>query len=213
MTDTPETEKEDISIGFEIKDRAIRKAEKEKKRKEALEAQNKKTIDKVKIEGILAQKEKAKKKNWFRLAGSGVGVALLFWLINFLFTPFKGDARFGVCKVFLENYVRYPTHLRVSSVEDFGNSLRIWYAQTDAFGAYRLESMQCFFKYDEQRGTIVEKITVNRLPVDQKRIDAFNVVLPVVLQNLPDLTFPTPLPDSLGDLQIDADMFRQRLNL
>lgn len=212
MNDTPDIDKKDLYLGTEMQDRALRKAEKEKKRKEEQSA-DKVAIEQSLSQSTLVQKKQNQKKQRLKWAGILTGVLFLTWAISGLFAPYKGDARFGICKVFLENSVRYPSHLRLSTVEDFGNSIRIWYAQTDAFGEYKLEQIQCFYKSDEQLGMILEKITFNRRPIDEQKVADFNLILPVVLQNLPDLSYPSPLPDSLEDLQIDADMFRRALNL
>jgi hypothetical protein len=212
MSDAADNEKKDPFLGVEITDRAARRAEREKKRAEA-KAIEKELLENPPTSQLLLDKEKKKKKKLFNLGLAFAGLCFFIWALSYLFTPYKGDERFGVCKVFLENTVRFPMHLRLSSVEDFGTSIRIWYAQTDAFGAFKLESIQCFYKSDEQRGTFIEKITINRRAIDQSRVDAFNAILPIVLQNLPDLTYPSPLPNSLNALKIEADKFRKALNL
>ena len=212
MNDTPEIEKKDIFTSMEMTDRAVRKAEKEQKRLAAKSAE-KTEVEENLSKSTLGKKQINKKKRLFKWAGIAAGLLLFVWIWNYLFTPYKGDARFGICKVFLENSVRYPQHLHLSTVEDFGTSIRLWFAQTDAFGAYRMENIQCFYKQDDVRGTYIEKITFNRRPVDQKKVEEFNGILHVVLQNLPDLTYPEPLPDSLQDLQILTDMFRKPLNI
>lgn len=136
-------------------------------------------------------------------------IALLGYGIYWLFMPYKGGMAYGLCKVFLELNIRYPQTIRYSTVEEFDSSVRIWYTQVDSFGEYRLEPIQCFFKPDDQYGSVFEKVTINRRLVDQEIVDDFNKTLPILFAYPPDLTAPTPLPDSLKDLQIQTDLFRK----
>ena len=106
---------------------------------------------------------------------------------------------FGICKVFLELNVRYPNTLRINTVEEIGTFVRIWYTQTDSFGEYRMEPIQCYYKPDEKLGFILDKVTVRRREVDPEKVNRFNKTIPIILQYPPDLTLPTPLPDSLNN--------------
>ena len=110
---------------------------------------------------------------------------------------------FGICKVFTEMYVQFPTTLKFNSVEEFSTSVRIWYTHTDSFGEYIMEPIQCYYKADEQYGYILDKVTIRRREIDQKIVDDFNKTLPVIFANPPDLTLPVPPEDSLKNLQIN----------
>ncbi len=155
----------------------------------------------IKVEKDLLRKKRIKMGSW------GAGALALCYVVFLLFKPFEGGMPFGICKVFLEQRVRYPHELRLSTVEEFETSVRIWYTQVDAFGEYRMEPIQCYFKQDETFGFVLDKVTVNRRELDQKIIDDFNRAFGAVLAVPIDLTLPTPLPDSLADLQFQFEKF------
>ena len=191
----------------EMVDRAERKLLKKKKKAEE-------TLDKVDIalqQGRIAEMRKAKRKKIIKIGGSLVGVLVLALAAKSLFTPYKAGVSYGICKVFLETEMQFPQYLRYTGMQDFGDSVRIWYSRVDAFGEDRMETIRCYYKYDEARGSsIVDKITIDRREVDPRKIESFNRVLSVVLQNLPDLIYPRPLEgNNLRDLQIDPNAFRK----
>lgn len=159
----------------------------------------------------LGDKKKAeKRKRRIRMA-QGAGFLVFCYIVYLLFIPFKGGMNFGACKVFLELYVRYPDTLTLSTVEDFGESYRIWFTEVDAFGQYRHQQIQCFYKPDETTGFAIDRVTIDRREVEQKFIDDFNRSLPTVLAFPPDLTYPKAIPDSLSDVDIDTDRFRRKI--
>ena len=140
----------------------------------------------------------------------GVGViVLLSYSVHWLMKPYQGGLAFGICKVFLEGVTRYPDHLRLSTVEEFETSVRIWYTQVDSFGEYRMEPIQCYYKNDPERGTVVDKITINRRELDPRLVDNFNRALPSISAFPINTDIPAPLPDSLQDLQIDTQKYRK----
>lgn len=159
----------------------------------------------------LAEKKKAERRKRRIRALQGGGFLLFCYLFYILLIPYKGGLNFGACKVFLELYVRYPDTLNLSTVEDFGDSYRIWFTEIDAFGQYRLQQMQCFYRADENTGFAIDRVTVDRRQVDQKIVEDFNRSIPVIAKFPPDLTLPSPIPDSLRDIQIDTDKFRRKI--
>ncbi|MEZ5815329.1 MAG: hypothetical protein R3E13_11525 [Alphaproteobacteria bacterium] len=216
MSDTPKdddnTEDGGATLGAEIMDRAERIALKAKAKAKAASKKTEIAPDEVEIalaNSKMAATQKLKRKKLFTRGGALAGLALFSWFAYGLFVPYKAGLTFGVCKVFLELHVQFPKDLRISTVDDFGDYVRIWYTQLDAFGEYRMESIQCNFRPDEVMGSAVERITINRREVDPERVELFNKILPVILQNPPDLTIPYPLPDSLKNLQIETDLFRK----
>ncbi len=203
-----------LSTG-EIMDREQRRALKDKKKKEKAEKQAKQLdeIDEAMISGKLGVERKTRRKRQFKYAGFTAFGLFLVWGMNYLLKPFEAGVTYGICKTFLETNVQFPQYLRLSSIEEFDNSIRIWYTQLDAFGEYRLENIQCYFAYSEERGSYVDKITVDRREVDPEKVEKFNAVLPVVLASPMDLTRPQRLPDSLRDLQIDTDAYRFQVKI
>ena len=155
----------------------------------------------------LSEKDLAKRKKIFKFGLMGIGATLFIWLLFWLFKPYQGPLTFGVCKVFLEQNVQYPQTLRLSQVEEINDFIRIWYAQTDGFGEYRMDNIRCTFEADDQIGFRLKKVSFNRRDVDPDKVDAFNRSLPVVFAYPPDLTYPRRIPDSLKDLQLNVDAF------
>jgi hypothetical protein len=212
MTDTPPNDDaKDPFLAAEMADREQRKALQKKEIKEKLVEQDE--LEKVLSTSAIGEARAAKKKQIFKYGLWAAGGGVLVWLGMYLFAPYQAGVTYGICKVYLETTLRFPQELRVSTVEDFGDSVRLWYTQVDAFGEYRMESIQCYYKMDPQLGAQIDKILVNRRPVDLQKIKDFNKILPVVMANMPDLTYPSALPDSLNDLQIDTDLFRRQLRI
>lgn len=159
----------------------------------------------------LADKKKAERRKK-RIRALQVGGILAFcYIFYLLLIPYKGGLNYGVCKVFLELYARYPDTLSLSTVEDFGDSYRIWFTETDAFGQYRLQQMQCYYRPDDESGFALARVTLDRRDVDQKIVDDFNRSIRTIAAFPPDLTFPDPIPDSLEDIDIDTDKFRRKI--
>lgn len=150
-----------------------------------------------------------KRKKQFRYGGGAVGALVFIYLVYYLFKPFEGGMDYGLCKVFLERNVQYPHTLHVSSIESFADYMRIWYAQVDAFGEYRMSNIRCTFEADPNYGLRLKKVSFDRRDVDPAKVAAFNKTIPTIFANPPDLTYPTPLPDSLEDLQLDTGLFRK----
>lgn len=216
MSDEISNDEESVVLSAEIMDRAERKALKEKQRAEEAARKSPRSqddIDAALARTKLANAEKDKRKRIFKWGSIATVVGLLGWGINYLFAPYAAGMTYGICKTYLELNVQFPQDLRISTVDDFGQYVRIWYVQVDAFGEYRMESIQCNFRADETTGAALEKISINRREVDPAKVAAFNTILPVILENPPDLTIPHPLPDSLENLQINTDAFRFQLNL
>lgn len=216
MSDTPSDEDEGVVLSAEMIDREERKKQKAAAKAEAEAKKPKRTREEIEAalaKSKLAAAERKRKMRIFKNVGAAAAVAFICWAGFYLFKPYKAGMTFGICKTFLELNVQFPQDLRLSTVEDYGQYIRIWYTQLDAFGEYRMESIQCHFRADEVTGAAVEKILINRKELEPARITEFNKIIPTILAFPPDLTVPPPLPDSLQDLQVDPNAFRFQLNL
>jgi hypothetical protein len=92
-------------------------------------------------------------------------------------------------------------------------SVRIWFSHQDAFGQFRLEPFQCFFKTDEDTGaSLLSKIRYGKIELPMNIIAQYNKVLPVIASLPMDLNYPSALPDSIGSLQLDIESAR-KINL
>lgn len=163
------------------------------------------------LEETIREKNALKKKKRFRTISITLFVLLLSYAVYWLFKPFQGTLAFGICKTFLELNVPYPETLHLSEALTLRDgSIKLWYTHIDAFGEYRMEYFQCAYKADETTGaTVLAQVKHNRLEMAQEKIDLFNLVIPYLVSNPPDLTMPTPLPDSLRDLQFETQKFRK----
>lgn len=199
-----------MTEGVILDEKNILKRMKAKAAKADLRSQAEKDVDDALAKSALVLKNKEERKFQMKIA-AGVGVFLVlsygvWWLF---FSNYYGTRGFGICRTFLELNVQYPSLLRISTVELFDASVRIWYTQYDSYGDYRLEPIQCYFKIADDGAVSVERILMSRREVDPKKVEKFNVLVPMLLANPPDLTLPDPIPDSLADIQIQTDMFRK----
>ncbi|HBR68961.1 MAG TPA: hypothetical protein DEA55_06255 [Rhodospirillaceae bacterium] len=168
------------------------------------------------VESIKARRayKRRQSRKWMIIGGVATLLSGVTWA---LFIPYKGPITYGACKVFLENYVLYPQSVRISTVDDYGASVRIWFTYLDSFGEFKLEPMQCFFKMttdDDKKkygnvSFIMEKATINRREIGPDIIERFNYSILGIVASPPDLSLPTPIPDSLEDLQVDSSKFRK----
>lgn len=166
------------------------------------------------IEAALSAPDKtAKRKSSKNVTRGAIAAGVLIAAIGlyYLSQPIQGDMAFGLCKVFLERQALFPQSLRLSTVEELETSVRIWYTSTSSFGEYRLEPIQCYFRPDPLTGSVLERVKINRREVDPAIVEAFNKTLPALLATPIDLSLPSPLPDSLEDLHIETDKFRNAI--
>lgn len=206
---TQKSEDKKESDGKEKRKKQKREAEKKLVENKVLSPEEE--INQALSQSSIGQKQKHKRSLYFKGGLYVLGALLFVWLLFYLFAPFKGSMAYGVCKVFLEQHVEYPMHLRLSQVEEFDNWVRIWHTKLDAYGEYRLEPIQCFFRLDETYGYVIDRVFLgdpSRPRVFEEEVVArFNKTLPVILQNPPDLTMPRPLPDALENLRFDYNPF------
>ncbi len=158
----------------------------------------------------------AAKKRLFKRTMWLAGICALIWIWYFLYSPFREEITYGVCKVFLEQQVRYPEHLRYSKVDEIGgNSIRIWFRNVGPYGAHTMESMRCYFRYIKEGEEIkygavpfvIDRVTRNRREYYPERVDAFNRSMMSVLAYPPSLVFPDDLSDSLEGLRFNVRSF------
>ena len=125
-------------------------------------------------------------------------------------TPRKGPPTFGICRSFLELQIPFPHTIKHRYMEQYPKGVRIYYSHIDSFGEYQLESVECTFAYDKERGTILERVYFDHIKditqkyrevnkgkkyrVKQEYIDLFNKSrsLAAISAQEPDLTLPDP---------------------
>ncbi len=160
------------------------------------------------------KEKRAKEKKQRLKQGLIFGFLGLFgWLLYYLFAPFQGGISYGICKTYLELNIPYPQTLLLSEVViTRGGSVRIWFTHIDAFGSYRLDSFQCTFAVDEQtKASYLAEVKIGKLNIDPIEVERFNVSIPYLVANPPDLTLPVPIPDSLQSIEFDLNRFRKKI--
>jgi hypothetical protein len=144
------------------------------------------------MSGAAAKKRKKSKKDNTRNYIIGAVGVLFVLLVYWLMQPLKGSFQYGVCKSFAQTLVYYLPTFTVVSTEDFDQSLRILYSHIDQFGQNKMDLLECdFAPSNNEIGMVIESATLNREPVEQKKIDDFNQIISVLLVHKPDLAIYT----------------------
>lgn len=168
-----------------------------------------KEIDDALKNSKFEKEKKEQKKKLFKLGGIGVGGIFLVWFASWLMAPFMGGPWLGACRTYLELNLQYPSTLELYSAQEFSNYITIWFTHTDGFGSYRMDSIKCVYEPDDYVGWKVKEIAINRTPVAAEKIEAFNKILPTVYNSGVDLTYPRPLFDALGNINIETYLLRK----
>lgn len=97
------------------------------------------------------------------------GLVVIVSFVYAGFQTFSGDGRsgtwrYGLCRLFLEEYVDYPDSLKILDAGEKQTAARIRYLVMSSYGGYRSEVMECF--YD----ATPEGIMLSRVRVDRKSL-------------------------------------------
>ena len=202
MTTTPPEKAKDIRQEQEIAQQTVIEDE---------------ALDTASASSALAEKLKEKrtqqKKKQLKHFVIFFTLVLFGYGIYYLLAPFKGGLSYCICKTFLELNVPYPETILLSEVVITRNGgVRIWFTHTDAFGSYRLDAFQCTFGVDEQtKQSYLAEVKMGKLNIDPIVVERFNLSIPYLVANPPDLTLPVPIPDSLESIEFDLDRFRKKI--
>lgn len=161
----------------------------------------------------LRDKRAQGKKRLRKRAMWGGGGLVATVIVYLLFVPYTGDMRFGVCRTLLELHAPAPTTLRLTGLDDHGQTVRIWYTHRNAYGKVQMESATCTFGPDPAapEGFSVAKARVGSAEMGAAALEPFNRTLIAVYAGGPDLVLPMPLPDALEDMQIDPTRYYRRI--
>ena len=188
------------------------------KQKEKLEIEKVELIEDEKPKETLADKlakqRKAARKKMIKRASLLTFLALFSWVLWFLFKPFKASAEYGICRTVMELTVPYPHTIYVSELRTKRDGgLELWFTHTDGFGEFRMEPFICRFGQNPQTGQFeLTEVKMNKVTMDPQRLAFLNNAMPYFIEDPLILNWPEELPDAIGDLQLDFDMFR-RVNL
>ena len=142
-------------------------------------------------------------QEWMFVGLCGLGIAFVFMIVMTFTGNAQGTWRFALCKVFLERNVQYPTDVKILFAGEKQTAAQIGYMVTNSFGSRQSELMECFYNI-EPSGVRLNKVTIDRTPLEQDKIDAFNETINVLLISKDlDKTLPPLLPSSLEDLKQD----------
>jgi hypothetical protein len=115
----------------------------------------------------------------------------------------KGTWRYGLCKVFLERYAQYPTHIKLLTSGEKQNSAQLGYININSYGSQNSEMMECFYNID-QNGVTLNHVTVNRRTFNQDMVNEFNQSIPIILEREDlDLVLPPRLGWTLESLKFE----------
>lgn len=144
--------------------------------------------------------EKQKKMRRRIIIGGVVGVllALLIWRG---LQPYEATVHYGLCRVFLEQQIRYPQTVRITSIESFDQSMRMYYTYTDEVGGVRSEMFECEFRPYNQLN--LHAAYRNRRPIDPEIVEQFNKTIPLIASMEMDLVIPRRPPPGLSALKMD----------
>lgn len=146
-----------------------------------------------------AAKGRSKKKLY-----GGIAVAVLAFIIWVGTRPLTGTIKFGICRVYAEQTLTYPTTMKVVAVLERAthNDVRMDYSFMNEYGEYMVNSAHCTFRPDPNTVWAVSELLINRQKVPQEKIDVFNTTIPFILMNPPSLILPPRMAVDLKDLQI-----------
>ena len=147
--------------------------------------------------------KKSKKKSGKKISKKRIALYISLGLVAFIvwfgFQPLRGTIHVGICRTFIEFQLTFPSSLRLTEVENFDRSLRLWYSYPGSFGEIRSSMIECKFHPDVP-GQVpqLEMAAINRQPLDQTVVENFNKTIPWVVAAEPSTLLPRPLEKALN---------------
>lgn len=114
--------------------------------------------------------------------------------------PRHAGWRYGACKAFLEQYVRFPTTIDVQTGGETRNSAVISFSDINPFGAQQIRVFECFYS-EGPGGTQLSRITLDRKTLPDDLTKKFNAQLKLLAGQKLDTALPKDLPSDLEDLK------------
>lgn len=138
------------------------------------------------------------------------GGLFCFLIMIIIMVSGQGSMQYGICRVYVELHELYPREITYLSVDD-GNPVKIFYKKIDPFGVDSVNSIECQFKKDSNGQLLYElsKVDINeRFRVYEaekpENIKRFNVGIPAILDNPPNLDLPNFSQDNILEYK-DSD--------
>jgi hypothetical protein len=131
------------------------------------------------------------------------GIFVFFILAYMVSQPYIGTIRFGICKVYLEQNINYPTSLEWVQAVEGESSVRIFYNVSDSFGQKSLNDIECRFDVTNPQLPLLKSVNINGVkPYEAENpqlIERFNVGIPAIIAYPPDLVLPWGIPANIKD--------------
>jgi hypothetical protein len=146
------------------------------------------------------------------LTAKTMGLALWVWLLIILAVaggggwylasqPVQASWRYGVCRAFLDQYVRFPTTVKIEQGGETRGSAYMTFFDTNPFGAQQVRVFECYFNEDAQGRVTLSRITMDRKSIPQDYVDKYNAQIPVLASQKLDTALPGDLPSNIEDLK------------
>ncbi len=106
--------------------------------------------------------KKKKKKNIKLNIALGV-LALVALILWYGFQPLTGTVQVGICRTYAELQLRYPTTLKLTTVDQFQDATRLYYTYYGPFGESRSSLIECRSSVDPATGQpVMTSIKIDR---------------------------------------------------
>lgn len=149
----------------------------------------------------------ASRKKKIYWVGGGLFCLLITMLIM---VSGQGSMYYGICRVYVELHELYPGEITYLSVDD-DDPVKIFYKKIDPFGVDSVNSIECQFKKDSNGQLLYElsKVDINERfrtydAEKPENIKRFNVGIPAILDNPPNLDLPNFSQDNILEYK-DSD--------
>lgn len=111
--------------------------------------------------------------------------------------PQHASWRFGACKVFLEQYVRFPPTIKIEDGGETQGSAQISFSDRNPFGAEQIRVFECYFTQDNH----LTRITMDRKALPVELVKTYDAQLPFLSSQKLDTALPKDPPRKLEDLK------------
>ena len=158
------------------------------------------------VEGALSVEARDRMKKTAELGKKTLKIVILLVILGIIcassflwylfYGPRWGTMHYGVCKVFAERFVDFPSTMKIREVEYYLATARVYVSHIDAAGQFNYNIFECEFS----KGTLeITRVRVDRkiisdtdpdTPVNADILRNFNKGLNSILLNPPSLLIP-----------------------
>jgi len=94
-------------------------------------------------------------------AGVTIGLFIVTLMIVKACEPAKAGILYPICSSFAEQNVPFPETIKYNVVEQYSQSIRLYYSHIDAFGQFLTEYLECSFANDPEKGLLLKAVVYN----------------------------------------------------